>query len=159
RNVKCLEWARIIWKGGGTWHMDDKIRTVLDQMPEKNRSKLEPHADVIRELRRKGGTYQEIADFLSERFDLKVAPSTIHAFVRVRARRHQRLRIELPRPNLLETVSTDSDRPATEDASEVKKKIEALKRRSQIEQATKPQFEYDEDQPLQLLRKDEEAQR
>ena len=75
--------------------MDDKIRTILDQMPEKNRSKLERHADVIRELRRKGRTYEEIANFLSEHFDLKVAPSTIHAFVRVRARRHQRLRIEL----------------------------------------------------------------
>ena len=84
--------------------MDDNIRTVLDQMPEKNRSKLEPHADVIRELRRKGRTYEEIANFFSERFDLKVAPSTIHAFVRVRARRHQRLRIELPPPNPLGTV-------------------------------------------------------
>ena len=139
--------------------MDDNIRTVLDQMPEKNRSKLEPHADVIRELRRKGRTYEEIANFLSERFDLKVAPSTIHAFVRVRARRHQRLRIELPPPNLLGTVSMGSDRPSTEDVSEVNKKIEALKRRPLIEQATKPQFEYDEDQPLQLVRKNETAQR
>src|SRR5215471_15212849 len=99
-NSNCLEWPRIISNSGGTWHMDDNIRTVLDQMPEKNRSKLEPHADVIRELRRKGRTYEEIANFLSERFDLKVAPSTIHAFVRVRARRHQRLRIEQPPPNL-----------------------------------------------------------
>jgi DNA-binding transcriptional MerR regulator len=139
--------------------MDDTIRTVLDQMAEKSRSKLEPHADVIRELRRKGRTYQEIAEFFSERFDLKVAPSTIHAFVRVRARRHQRLRIELPPPNLRVTVSMDSDRPTTEDISEVKKKIEALKRRPLIEQSTKPRFEYDEDQPLQLVRKDEAAQR
>ena len=139
--------------------MDDNIRRVLDQMPEKSRSKLEPHADVIRELRRKGRRYEEIANFFSDRLDLKVAPSTIHAFVRVRARRHQRLRIELPLPSLSGTVSIGSDRPGTEDVSEVKKKIEALKRRPQIEQATTPQFEYDEDQPLQLLRKDEEAQR
>ena len=139
--------------------MDDNIRTVLDQMPEKNRSKLEPHADVIRELRRKGRTYEEIANFFSERFDLKVAPSTIHAFVRVRARRHQRLRIELPPPNPLGTVSIGSDRPTTEDVSDDKKKIETLKKRVLIEQATKPQFEYDEDQPLQLVRKDEAAQR
>jgi len=139
--------------------MDDDIRTALDQMPEKNRSKLEPHEDVIRELRRKGRTYEEIAKFCSERFDLKVAPSTIHAFVRVRARRHQRLRIELPDPNLLGTVSMGSDRPTTEGVSEVKKKTEAFKRRPLIEQARKPQFEYDEDQPLQLVRKDQAAQR
>jgi hypothetical protein len=43
--------------------------------------------------------------------------------------------------------------------SEVKKKIEALKRRLLIEQPTKPRFEYDEDQPVQLVRKDEAAQR
>src|SRR5215471_19135583 len=108
-------------------------------MPEKSRSKLEPHEDVIRELRRKGRTYGEIAKFFSESFDLKVAPSTIHAFVRVRARRHQRLRIELPPPNPLGTVSMGSDRPITEDVSDDKKKIETLKKRVLIEQATKPQ--------------------
>lgn len=57
--------------------MDNEIRKAVAEMPEKSRSKLEPHADVIRELRRKGRTYEDIANFFAERFDLKVAPSTI----------------------------------------------------------------------------------
>ena len=139
--------------------MDDKIRAVLDQMPEKTRSKLEPHADIIRELRRKGRTYEDIANFFAERFGLQVAPSTIHAFVRVRARRHRRLRIELPPPTLTGTVSNGSDRGSNEDIDEIRKKIEVLKRRPPIEQVTERRFEYDEDKPLQLIRKDERAQR
>ena len=57
-------------------------------MPERPpRSKLEPHAEVIRELRRKRRTYQEIAAFFREHLQISVAPSTIHDFVKTRARR------------------------------------------------------------------------
>ena len=57
--------------------MDDDIRVTLDEMPEKApRSKLEPHEDFIRQLRRKGRTYEEIAQFFAEKLNLKVAPVT-----------------------------------------------------------------------------------
>src|SRR5437773_4363471 len=116
--------------------MDDKIRTALDQMPEKVRSKLEPHADVIRELRRKGRTYQEVAQFFAERLNLKVAPSTIHSFVRVRARRQHRLRIELSPPR-------DPGQSNVESANgnaEVRRRMEELKRRTGRDEVNKARF-------------------
>ncbi len=116
-------------------------------MPQKARSKLEPHADIIRDLRQKGRTYEEVAQFFAERLNLKVAPSTIHAFVRVRARRHQRLRIELPSAG----NSGQSDFAGSNDA-EVRRRIEELKRRPEQDETEKPRFQYDEDKPLELVR-------
>jgi hypothetical protein len=131
--------------------MDDDIRATLDQMPDKARSKLEPHADIIRDLRRKGRTYEDIAKFFAERLNLKVAPSTIHAFVRVRARRQNRLRIELP------PAPTTHSRPSSVAANdaEVRRRIEELKRRPPKE-PEKPLFHYDENEPLRLIPKTSE---
>ncbi len=67
--------------------MDERIRQLLDQIPERPpRSKLEQHAEVIRELRRKRRTYQEIAVFLRDHLQISVAPSTIHDFVKKRTK-------------------------------------------------------------------------
>ena len=129
--------------------MDDDIRITLDQMPEKApRSKLEPHEDVIRQLRRKGRTYEEITQFFAEKLNLKVAPSTIHAFVRVRARRHHRVQIELP-----PTADSRMSRSASsENDEQVRRRIEELKRRRPPE-PEKPIFHYDESEPLRLVPK------
>ena len=44
--------------------MEPELRTILESLPEKTyRSKLEPHRELIRELRRKGRTYREGAHF------------------------------------------------------------------------------------------------
>jgi hypothetical protein len=67
--------------------MDERIRQLLDKIPERPpRSKLEQHAEVIRELRRKRRTYQEIAVFFREHLQISVAPSTVHDFVKKRAK-------------------------------------------------------------------------
>ncbi len=50
-------------------------------------SKLRPHLEFIRECRAKEMSYPKIAVELRARFDLSAAPSTIFAFVKVRARR------------------------------------------------------------------------
>lgn len=80
--------------------MDEALRQLLDQVPERApRSKLEPHREVIRELRKKRRTYAEIAAFLREHLQLSVAPSTIHDFVKTRARQARQAaaeRVELP---------------------------------------------------------------
>ena len=39
------------------------------------RSKLEPHRELIRELRRKGRTYREVSRLFADRLGLQVAPS------------------------------------------------------------------------------------
>ena len=80
--------------------MDETLRQLLDQLPVRApRSKLEPHTEVIRVLRQKRRTYAEIAAFLREHLQLSVAPSTIHDFVKTRARQARRTKtqpLELP---------------------------------------------------------------
>src|SRR5262249_31780676 len=70
-NSNLLEYARITSNGGGKPPMDEMLRQALDQVSEKSLSKLEPHADIIRELRWKGRTYDVIAQFFAERMNLK----------------------------------------------------------------------------------------
>ena len=69
----------------------------IDNLPDKPpRSKLEPHRELIRELRRKGRTYREVTRLFHERLGLYVAPSTLHSFVKVRAKHRKRSQFELP---------------------------------------------------------------
>ncbi len=57
--------------------MESALQTILESLSEKPpRSKLEPHRELIRELRRKGRTYREVAQLFHERLGLYVAPST-----------------------------------------------------------------------------------
>ncbi len=55
--------------------MDQTIRRLLDELPSKPfRSKLEPHRELIRELRRRRRSYQEIAQFFGAKLHIHVAP-------------------------------------------------------------------------------------
>ena len=48
----------------------------IDNLPQKPpRSKLEPHRELIRELRRKGRTYREVAMLFRERLGLLSRPA------------------------------------------------------------------------------------
>ena len=145
--------------------MDEKLRQLLDQMPERApRSKLEPHAEVIRELRKKRRTYQEIAAFFREHLQLSVAPSTIHEFVKTRARQARNrvpVAVELPPALALEKgrelrsfaaengASTPADSPARE-------RIRAVKHQSVVSEKTAPRFEFDPQSPLTLKPKSKE---
>jgi hypothetical protein len=73
------------------------VLAAFSDLPSKPpRSKLEPHRDLIRELRRKGQTYRDVARLFQERLGLYVAPSTLHSFVKVRAKHRKRTQFELP---------------------------------------------------------------
>jgi hypothetical protein len=72
------------------------LAELSDLPPKSPRSKLEPHRELIRELRRKGRTYREVARLFEERLGLHVAPSTLHSFVKVRARHRKQTQFELP---------------------------------------------------------------
>jgi len=86
--------------------MEPELRTVLEYSSEKPpRSKLEPHRELIRELRRKGRTYREVACLFHEQLGLHVALSTLHSFVKVRAKHRKRLQFELPPTGLASTES------------------------------------------------------
>ena len=69
-------------------NLDDQIANFLaDADARPARSKLEPYAELIRELRQRRWTFRKIADALRERFAVTASPSTIHDFARVRAQR------------------------------------------------------------------------
>jgi hypothetical protein len=128
--------------------MNDLLRQKLDSVTETPaRSKLEPYTDVIRELRRKRKTYQEISRFFAEHLGIQVAPSTIHAFVKVRARRRGPLSYEIPDPN--ETNSRTADQPAAESVSS-HDPIAAL-RQKPTPAAKKPLFGFNDGDPMPLL--------
>lgn len=142
--------------------MDEKLRQLLDAIPERPpRSKLEPHAEVIRELRKKRRTYNEIAAFFRDHLQLPVAPSTIHDFVKARARRARQgtAMPELPTASSvpvsdghagLMTAETVAASPSTVE------QIRALKKQPVITKNEPKDFQYDPQGPLTLKPKAKE---
>ena len=87
--------------------MDPTLLSLLDSIPQKSpRSKLETHRELIRQLRRKGCTYRDIVRILHERVGLDVAVSTIHSFIKVRAKHRKQVQYELPPLEPQSSVST-----------------------------------------------------
>jgi hypothetical protein len=114
------------------------IAKFADLPPKPPRSKLELHRELIRELRRKGRTYREVARLFHERLGLYVAPSTLHSFVKVRAKHRKRTQFELPP---LEFAVAES--PALE-------RIAALKTKSPVRNAKPTRFVFRENEALTL---------
>ena len=125
--------------------MDPTLLSLLDSIPQKPpRSKLETHRELIRQMRRKGCTYRDIVRILRERVGLDVAVSTIHSFVKVRAKHRKQVQYELP-PLKHESPSI---RVSPDD---VASRIAALRARP-IEQKAKPKhFHFEESEPLKLI--------
>jgi hypothetical protein len=105
--------------------------------PKPPRSKLEPHRELIRELRRRGRTYREVSRLFAERLGLQVAPSTLHSFVKVRARHRKQVQFELPAVGMPE-IQPVSDRLA------------ALKARPTMQDTKRSRFVFRENEPLTL---------
>jgi hypothetical protein len=126
--------------------MDPTLLSLLDSIPQKPpRSKLEIHRELIRQLRRKGCTYRDIVRILRGRVGLDVAISTIHSFIKVRAKRRKQVRYELPP---FEPESSVSTRMSPDD---VASRIAALKAKP-VEQKAKPKhFDFEEGEPLKLI--------
>lgn len=120
--------------------MEPALYTILESLPEKSyRSKLEPHRELIRELRRKGRTYRDIARIFRELLSLSVTPSTIHSFVKVRAKHRKRTQFELP--PLESTTTTESSIPD---------RLAALKAKPTAREAKRTRFVFRENEPLTL---------
>jgi hypothetical protein len=109
-----------------------------DLPPKPPRSKLEPHRDLIRELRRKGQTYRDVARLFQERLGLYVAPSTLFSFVKVRAKHRKRSQFELPP---LEAPTADSS---------ALQRVAALKAKPAVPNAKLARFVFRENEPLTL---------
>lgn len=107
--------------------------------PKPPRSKLEPHRELIRELRRKGRTYREVSRLFAERLGLQVAPSTLHSFIKVRARHRKQEQFELPPADVArEIIPTPTSRVA------------AFKAKPALQQEKRSRFVFRENEPLTL---------
>jgi hypothetical protein len=114
------------------------LAELSDLPPNPPRSKLEPHRELIRELRRKGRSYREVSRLFAERLGLQVAPSTLHSFVKVRARHRKQVQFELP---AIELPSTQ--RP-------VNACLAAFKTKPEVKVSTRSRFIFLENEPLTL---------
>ena len=125
--------------------MDPTLLSLLETIPQKPpRSKLETHRELIRQLRRKGCTYRDIVRILRERVGLNVAVSTIHSFVKVRAKHRKQVQYELP--------ALEPESPLIRvNPDDVASRIAALKAKP-VEQKTKAKhFHFEENEPLKLV--------
>ena len=86
----------------------------------------------------KGRTYREVAQLFQERLGLYVAPSTLHSFVKVRAKHRKRTQFELPPLELAVAESPVLDRVA------------ALKAKPTVRTAKPARFVFRENEPLTL---------
>jgi hypothetical protein len=136
--------------------MENAHQAILDSLPPpRRRSKLEPHAALIRALRVRGRSYREIVMILRERCGLRVAIHTLHHFVRAQeqknsARRRPRRPPSEPVQRASEAGASSS--PLSPDGSEdVWTRISALKQRTPASAAEPKAFAYDENEPLQLI--------
>ena len=126
--------------------MDPMLLSLLDSIPQKSpRSKLKTHRELIRQLRRKGCTYRDIVRILHERVGLDVAVSTIHSFIKVRAKHRKQVQYELP---ALEPQSPVTARMNPED---VASRIAALKAKPVEHKARPKHFHFEESEPLKLV--------
>lgn len=106
--------------------------------PKPPRSKLEPHRELIRELRRSGRTYREVARLFSDRLGFHVAPSTLHSFLKVRARHRKQVQFELP--PLAQAVAETA----------TSNQIAALKAKLPAGEPKRTRFVFRENEPLTL---------
>jgi hypothetical protein len=96
-------------------------------------------------MRRKGCTYRDIVRILHERVGRDLAVSTIHSFIKVRAKHRKQIQYELPP---LESESPVSSRKNPEG---VATRIAALKAKP-VDQKAKPKhFHFEESEPLKLV--------
>jgi IS30 family transposase len=119
-------------------------RGVSQSLPSSRgkpfQSKLEPVAEIIRDLRRHRKSYRQIAQVLRDEHGILVDRSTIWNYVKVRSK---------PRRDfvMLEDASAISRTAASSRSA-----IELLKAKP-LPPAKKPLFTFDENKPLTLITK------
>ncbi len=104
---------------------------------------------LITELRRRGWSYADVARVLEEKCQVKVAPSTIFDFLRVRAKAKGKSNKPAGRLTA-DKLSEGEVSPPKNQEKTVEDRIAALKRRPAPEKSQQPVFTYREDEPLTL---------
>jgi hypothetical protein len=135
--------------------MDPRFEALLKRLPQKRyRSCLEPYKDLIREMRKRGCCYREIAQVLHEEFGLKVGMSTINDFVLSRQKSKTR---HGNRESFFATDRTRKDRGDSgrqqKATQEPPKTFQAPSEPTLSKPAPPVLFRYNHDEPLRILRK------
>src|SRR5579864_1051093 len=136
--------------------MDARFQEILDSLPPKRpRSRLEPYAELIAELRQRGTTYRNIAVILTERCHLQTSASTVHDFLSVRT--PTKTPAKRVRPAVSRMRDAASRAPGLSRAQgnvqppeDVQRRIAALKMRSAPAKPRPKEFHYDPKEPLHL---------
>ena len=133
--------------------MENALQAILDSLPpRRRRSKLEPYAALIRALRARGRSYREIVTILRDRCGLRVAVHTVHHFVQARAPKKAKLRpSRRPASGTVGRFSTVSPSSPLSSDEDVWTRIAAVKQRAPSLAAAPKAFEFDENEPLQLI--------
>ncbi len=144
--------------------MDEAFQAILDSLPPKPvRSKLEPYAELIRELRKRGRSYREIASILADRCGLTVGTHTVYNFVQVRSKTKRKVSTDEPGKVRTSRVASASSIGTGEVnlGDPVEARIQALKQRSPAARAPGAEkvFSYDENEPLRLRPRSEELKK
>jgi IS30 family transposase len=143
--------------------MDANHQKILDNLDEKApRSRLGPYRDLILELRRRNRTYREILQVLEDRCQIRVSISTLYDFLHCQHRMDskrgkQKIKVKkasCPEEQLPERVKSAEKIPVM---SDIQQRIAALRRRQIQPRPNAPCFNYDPDQPLQLIPQEEKS--
>jgi len=139
--------------------VDTKFGEILGGSPDKPpRSRLEPYCELIGELRRRGGTYRDIAHILAEKCPIQVTASGVHDFVRKRKGSGDKRKPPGPmastrteqRPAAAMTRVTTTPKSARLPGDDVQGKIAALKARRPGVKPLPEKFQFDPSEPLRL---------
>lgn len=89
------------------------LNEAMNAHEKQGRSKLEPYSEAIFTLRKKRWTFKEIAKFLEQKAGVKVDPSTIWDFIKVRSKRFPQKQAESPiEQPAAPTTGQTSNKPA-----------------------------------------------
>ena len=143
--------------------MNEKSKAVLYGFSgRKERSQLAQHRDLICKLHQRGCTFREIVRLLAENFNLSVAPSTVCRFIarleqeasKQRKAKPQKVN-PVPMMPVTPTAPVKSIPVSAASPDEVRQRIAALKQQAAQAEPDAKKFNYDPDQPLHLVMKEE----
>jgi hypothetical protein len=147
---------------------DQRTEDFLKDAPDHPmRSRLEPHRELIRELRRKRYPYRKIVAILRDHFAVQISKSALHDFVKVRSRSAGRGRVQpaippsspstLPSraalgPGETSPIIGQAPSPSPDTQADIYARIDELKRRKRTP-VPEPNFNfhYEEGEPLRFI--------
>src|ERR1044071_1574090 len=109
----------------------DQLRQIVNELPARERSSLEPYRELIFELRSRKCSYRQISSLLAERCGIRICHSAIHDFVK---------RCSFTPPQRASSASREENR-SNNCAQDVRERIAALKRKSVLDKKDEAGFQ------------------